>query len=109
MAVVAKVLAKREKIGILQRSKSVDHWAAAADTAANAAFKTIHWLDVGQAIPDAGITVDQFNVTSQNGTHFEAERRFVDKVSGLVRVPFSGTCDKSTLSIFLVAALQACS
>jgi hypothetical protein len=107
MAVVAKVLAKKERIGILQRSKNTNHWAAAADTAANAAFKEIHWLEVGQAVPDAGITVDQFNVTSQNGIHIESERRFVDPLSGLIRVPFLGTADKSTLSIFLASAMQA--
>lgn len=109
MAIAVKTQSKRERIGIAQRSKSSNHWADAANIAATGAFKEIHWLDVGQAVPDAGITVDQFNVTSQNGTHIEYERRFVDPNSGLVRVPFSGTADKSTLSIFLAAAMQTVS
>lgn len=109
MAVVPKVLAKRERIGLLQRSKAVNHWAAAADSTVSSAFKEIHWLDVGQVTPDDGVTAEDLNVTSQNGIHKESERRFVDTYGGLIRVPFSGIADKSTLAIFLAAALHVCS
>ena len=102
-----KILSKVERFGILQQSKAVNHWAAPA--AANAAFKLCQWINAGTPNPNPDVQVDQFNVTSQNGIHFETERFFVDALSGLPSIPFSGTCEKATLAPFLVSALQACS
>ncbi len=104
-----KTLGKRKRVGILQRSKGVNHWAAGADSTVSSAFKEIHWLDIGSPIVDDGVTSEEMNVTSANGIHPESERRFHDQYSNLIRVPFSGTADKSTLSIFLCSAMQACS
>lgn len=104
---MSKVLAKAEHLGLLQQVKTSNHWDAIA--ADNAAFKTVQWIDTGQLIPDFGATVDQFNVTSQGvGMFKESERFFIDSTSGLVKLPFSGTCDKTTLAAFLAAAFQGC-
>ena len=103
---MAKILSKIEALGILQQSKAVNHWDAV--NAANANFKTIQWINADVLIPDPGVTVDQFNVTSQIGIVKEADRFFIDNTSGLVKLPFSGTCDKTTLAAFLVGALQSC-
>ena len=104
---MAKTLSKIESIGILQQDKSVNHWDVIA--ADNAAFKTVQWINVGTLIPDPAVTVDNFNVTSRLGIHHEDERFFIDATSGLPTLPFAGTCDKTTMAAFLVAALQACS
>jgi len=103
---MAKTLSKGEIFGLLQQSKISNHWDAVA--AANAAFTTVQWINTGSLLPDPGVTVDQFNVTSQYGLHKEADRFFIDKTSGLVKLPFSGTCDKTTMAAFLVAAFQKC-
>lgn len=104
---MSKILSKTERFGILQQSKSSNHWTAPA--AANAAFKLCQWIDAGVAIPNPDVQVDQINSTSQNGTHIENERFFVDALSGLPSIPFSGICEKATMAAFLVSALQACS
>ena len=98
-----KILSKTERFGILKQA----NWATPA--AANAAFKLCQWINTGSINPNPDVQVDQFNVTSQNGIHFENERFFVDATSGLATVPFSGTCEKATMAPFLVAALQAVS
>ena len=104
---MSKTLSKKEIFGILQQSKDSNHWTVPAVASAN--FRTIQWINSGVLIPDPAVTVDQFNVTSQNGTHSEHERFFIDATSGLQKIPFTGTCDKTTMAAFLVAALQACS
>jgi len=104
---MSKTLSKKEIFGILQQSKASNHWIVPQGASAN--FRTIQWINSGVLIPDPAVTVDQFNVTSQTGTHFEHERFFVDSTSGLPKIPFTGTCDKTTLAAFLVAAFQGCS
>jgi len=101
-----KILSKTERFGIIQQSKTSNHWAAPA--AANATFKLCQWIDAGTPNPNPDVQVDQFNVTSQNGIHFESERFFVDALSGLPSIPFSGTCEKATMAPFLVSAMQGC-
>ena len=109
MTVYPKVLAKQQRVGLLQRSKGTNHWAAAADSAVSAAFKELHWIDVGTPIVDDGVVSEEINALSANGIHQESERRFHDQYAGLIKVPFSGIADKSTLSMFLVSATQVCS
>lgn len=103
------MLAKQQRVGLLQRSKASNHWAAAADSAVSAAFKELHWIDVGTPIVDDGVVSEEINALSANGIHQESERRFHDQYAGLIKVPFSGIADKSTLSMFLVSAMQVCS
>ena len=95
-----KVLSKTERFGILKQT----NWATPA--AANALFKLCQWINTGSINPNPDVQVDQFNVTSQNGIHYESERFFVDSTSGMATVPFSGTCEKATMAPFLVAAFQ---
>lgn len=109
MAVTAKVLGKRKRVGLLQRAKSGDgHWAAANDSTTSSNFRELHWLDVGSPIVDDGVSSENLNVISANGIHIESERRFHEQYSSLIRVPFSGIADKSTLSMFLCSAMQVC-
>ena len=95
-----KVLSKKEQLGILPQPT----WGTPiADTGA---FKLCQWINVGTLNPNPDVQVDQFNVTSQNGIHSESERFFVDYTSGLPTIPFSGTCEKATMAMFLVGAFQ---
>ena len=96
-----KKLSKGEKFGIIKQA----NWATPA--AATAAYHLCQWVNAGSINPNPDVQVDQFNVTSQNGIHYEAERFFVDYTSGLPTIPFSGTCEKATMAPFLVGAFQA--
>jgi len=97
----AKIPSKTERFGLLYQA----NWATPA--AANATYKLCQWINAGTPNPNPDVQVDQFNVTSQNGIHYETERFFVDATSGLPTIPFSGTCEKATMAPFLVGALQA--
>jgi len=98
-----KILAKKEKLGILPQAT----WGTPVADAG--AFRLCQWIDAGSPNPNPDVQIDQFNVTSQNGIHYESERFFVDATSGLPTIPFSGTCEKATMAMFLVGALQAVS
>jgi len=100
---MAKVLSKQERMGFLQQAD----WSTPQSAGAN--FRTIQWIDSGSTIPEPDVQVDQFNSQGAYGIHKESERFFVDKISGLPTIPFSGLCDKSTIAGFLVAAFQAVS
>jgi len=95
-----KILSKQEKLGILRQPT----WGT--PIADNGAFRLCQWINVGTLNPNPDVQVDQFNVTSQNGIHSESERFFVDYTSGLPTIPFSGTCEKATMAMFLVGAFQ---
>ena len=98
-----KVLSKAERFGLLFQAD----WANTAALKADSAYKLCQWINAGTPNPNPDVQVDQFNVTSQNGIHYESERFFVDATSGLPTIPFSGTCEKATMAPFLVGALQA--
>ena len=95
-----KILSKRERFGVIKEA----NWASPA--AANATFKLCQWINAGTPNPNPDAQVDQFNVTSQNGIHSEVERFFIDATSGLPTIPFSGTCEKATMAMFLAGAYQ---
>ena len=96
-----KVLTKKEQLGILTQPT----WGT--PIADGGAFRLCQWINVGALNPNPDVQVDQFNVTSGYGTHYESERFFVDATSGLPTIPFSGTCEKATMAMFLVGAYQA--
>ena len=95
-----KTLSKTERFGILKQTT----WGTAE--VASSAFRLCQWINAGTPNPNPDVQVDQFNVTSGYGTHFEKERFFVDGTSGLPTIPFSGTCEKATMTPFLVGAYQ---
>jgi len=97
-----KILSKTERLGILLQA----NWASPAE--AGAAFYTMQHVNAGVLIPDNATTVDQFNVTSQNGIHSEIERVYVDATSGLKRLPFSGTVDKTCFAPLLYSSHFVC-
>lgn len=99
-----KVLGKTESIGIYQQPKAANHWEDVGDNTKT--YKTIQWLEAGVSIPDPDVSIDEFNSTSQNGIIANSERVFVDKTSGLPKIPFQGICDKTTLAAILAMALQ---
>lgn len=55
---------------------------------------------------DPGVTIDQYNTTSQLGLGKEVSNFFVDPSSGLTKFNFSAIADKNNLVALLVAALQ---
>lgn len=99
-----EILAKQESVGFLQQSKVSNHWSAPA--AANANFKIIQWITAGTPVPNPGVIVENINSTSQNGTHREYERIFVDKISGPATLPIAGIADKTTLAGLLAITHQ---
>jgi len=95
-----KILSKQEKLGILLQPT----WGTPIADAG--AFKLCQWINAGTLNANPDVQIDQFNVTSQNGIHFESERFFADATSGLPTIPFSGTCEKATMAMFLAGAMQ---
>ena len=69
-------------------------------------YRTI-FLTPGSVVPDPNVQVDEYNLTSQLGLHKETTNTFINKVSGLKRMPFSAIADLNTLAPFLVGAMQA--
>lgn len=100
----ADVHGRSQRIGILQQSKASNHWSA--PQAASANFQTIPY-DAFVSIPDPNVNVDYFNFTS-SGLMPESSRLFVDGVSGLPTINFSGvsTYSNGLLAQHLIAALQ---
>ena len=97
-----KVLSKQEIFGCYIQAA----WGTAAADAAT--FYTLQWVNAGVLNPDPGVTVDQFNVTSQNGIHSEIERVYVDSTSGLKTVPFGGTASILNMAPFLYSSHFVC-
>lgn len=95
-----KILSKQSRVGILKQA------AWATPQAASANFRTLYY-NAGSINPNPDVQIDQYNTTSQNGIHTEYERRFIDSLSGLPSISFSGVADKNTIAPHLVAALQA--
>ena len=97
-----KIASKEERLGVLKQA----NWATPA--AANAAFYAMQHVNAGVLIPDNATTVDQFNVTSQQGIHAEIERVYVDSTSGLKRFPIAGIADKTSMTPLLYSSHFAC-
>lgn len=71
-------------------------------------YRTVYYT-AGVPIPDPGVTVDDYNVTSQLGLNKELTNFFIDARSGLARLNFSAPVDMNTLAPHLIGALQAVS
>lgn len=56
---------------------------------------------------DSGVTVDEYNNTSQLGLNKELSNFYIDSYSGLVKFNFSAIADKNTLLALVLAALQS--
>jgi hypothetical protein len=95
-----KILGKSVDLGIIKQAD----WATPGANSAN--YYVIH-ADAGSVIPDADVQVDQFNTTSQNGIHFEYERRDVDALSGLPSITYTFPLDYKRLAPHLAGALLA--
>jgi len=55
---------------------------------------------------DPGVTVDNYNLTSQYGANHETSNFFIDSNSGLARFNFSAPADRLTLAALLAMAFQ---
>ena len=55
---------------------------------------------------ESGVTVDEYNTTSQAGLNKESSNFFIDSNSGLAKFNFSAIADRNTLLPLLVAAMQ---
>ena len=113
-----KIHAKTENFGIIRQqtansaataflaagNATANQWTAPGLAATN--YRTI-FLTPGSVVPDPNVQVDEYNLTSQLGLHKEITNTFVNKVSGLKRMPFSAIADLNTLAPFLVGAMQA--
>jgi len=94
-----KILSKTERVGCILQAD----WATPS-VAAEVAFWTMQWVNAGNSTPDMAVTLDQMNVISQSGIHFEIERAVIDARSGLPSIPISGICEKSVMTPLLVTS-----
>ena len=112
-----KIAGKQLNFGLLRQSP--DSSVATAFKAAGATankwtnpagadqnFRTLYYT-AGVPIPDAGVTIDEYGVTSQLGLNHELTQFYIDARSGLPKLNFSGLADLKTLAPHLVAALQS--
>lgn len=111
-----EISSKKLKYGILRQSPDASVATAfkAAGATANAwtnpaaadqNFRTLYYT-AGVPIPDPGVTVDEYGVSSQLGLNHELTQFYVDSRSGLAKLNFSGPVDVNTIVPHLVAALQ---
>lgn len=96
---MADILAKKQKIGILEQAD----WSTPAS--ASSAFKTCNY-DAEVSTVDDNVQTNSFNWTSANGLTEEESRIYTDGITGLKRVPFRGVVTKSLLAPHLYAAFQ---
>lgn len=111
-----KRLGKQGKYGIIRHNK-----ASAAATAFSAIGSTANqWTNPVLAATnfrrllltaltpqiDSGVTVDEYNLTSQSGLIQELSNFYIDSNSGIAKFNFSAPADLYTLSALLVMALQ---
>lgn len=95
----------KQRIGIKQQSKAVNHWAAPFD--ATAAFAMMPYYK-GNTRVVSGAQMNEFNfATGGSGIMKEAVRRKLDANNALPSVPFQGVVSKQTLAAHLVAFFQA--
>lgn len=98
-------IARKQKIGIIQQVKTVNHWNVPA--AASALFKLMPYY-LGQTKVTSGAAMQEFNfATGGAGLMKEAVRRKNDAYNALPTVPFQGVVTKQTLAAHLVAFFQS--
>lgn len=96
---MAEQYAGLQRIGFIQQAD----WATPGTVAST--FQLLNY-DKGVTISDPDIQIDQQNFINQRGIINEAERTFVDDLSGLPSMNFSGVATRSVLAPHFVAALQ---
>lgn len=112
-----KIAGKQGKYGIIKHnpaSAAADAFTAIGSTAnqwtnpvlAATNFRTLYLTAMTPKI-DPGVTVDNYNLTSQLGLNKELTNFFVDSLSGLAKFNFSAPADRNTLVALLVAAMQS--
>lgn len=101
-----EILNRKTKLGILQQSKSTNHWAAPKDETAN--FITLA-TNAGVPVPDPNIVRNEINYLAANGVMAEASRSFIDSVSGLKAINFSDYAIKQQIAMHLAAMFQVVS
>lgn len=100
-----EILSKQIKVGLIQQSKTANHWTAPAS--ASAAFENQYYI-AGVTLPKDSVTRDQANViNSSSGVMKEEARAKINAVSGLKTMPFEGYITKETWAKHLVACFQA--
>lgn len=112
-----KISSKTIRYGILRQSPNAsaatafkalgstsNQWTNPAG--ANQNFRTLYYTK-GVPIPDPGVTIEDYGLTSQKGLNYETTNFYVDARSGLAKLNFSGVADRNTLAPHIIGALQA--
>lgn len=112
-----KISSKTIRYGILRQSPNAsaatafkalgstsNQWTNPAG--ANQNFRTLYYTK-GVPIPDPGVTIEDYGLTSQKGLNYETTNFYVDARSGLAKLNFAGVADLNTLAPHLIGALQA--
>ena len=94
---------KLMRVGILQQSKSTNHWSTGRNDATSNYLTTNYNTGI---IPDPTVNTNDFNWASQAGLYPTYGKSYSESTSGLHRFPFEGTVTKALLAHHLVAAFQ---
>ena len=112
-----RVLSKSAEYGIIRQpitsgAATAFHCGGGQDTSwlnypvASTNYRKV-WYNADSVLFDPAVTIDQYEVSGQNGIHDETAQFFVDKLSGLPTMTFAGPADKYTLAPHLIGALGA--
>jgi hypothetical protein len=97
---------KAAQLGILQQSKTSNHWIAPQTAASN--FIT-HPVDEGSVSPDFGVTIDELMFQGSNTLMKEYDRKYIDGISGLKYLTYKySSVPVQHLAAYLVAFFQKC-
>ena len=101
--------AGKQRIGLIQQSKAVNHWGTLTNVTYGVAASDYQLLnyDKGVSVFDPDVQIDQQNFINQRGLVSEIERTYIDNASGLPFMNFSGVATLTRIAPHFVAALQA--
>lgn len=97
----SELLAKKQKFGLHLQTD----WATTGS--ASTAYETM-WYNAANTTPDFGVSNEEFDFSSANGTMLDIDRSHIDTY-GIKQVPFTAKADRSILAHHLVAAFQSVS
>ena len=111
-----KIAGKQGKYGIIRHNtasaaatafkaigSTANQWTNPVLVATN--FRTLLLTALTPQI-DPGVTIDNYNTTSQLGLNDELSNFYVDGASGLVKLNFSALADSNTMPALILAAMQ---
>lgn len=97
------ILAKTQRFGVLKQGAAGKTWNSVGTVSSN--YNTI-LNNAKVSLPDHAVSVGEFDYTSSTGLMKEANRLYVDGISELKKIPFSGFVYKEMIADELVHIFQ---